>query len=118
VLAQADAIASHGGYGSMLGALAAGVPQVVLPLFGGDQWANASRLVELGVGIALTDGSRAMFDEPSAELVEALATSVARVLGDSAFKRAAGKIAAAIDDLPPIESAAEVLSRAACSPVT
>ena len=29
VLAQADAIASHGGYGSMLGALAAGVPQVV-----------------------------------------------------------------------------------------
>jgi hypothetical protein len=59
-----------------------------------------------------------MFDEPPAELVEALATSVARVLGDSAFKRAAGKIAAAIDDLPPIESAAEVLSRAACSPVT
>jgi UDP:flavonoid glycosyltransferase YjiC (YdhE family) len=118
VLAQADAIVSHGGYGAMLGALAAGIPQVVLPLFGGDQWANASRLVDLGVGIALTEGARAMFEEPSANLLEALPISVDRVLTAPAFKRSAGDIAAAIANLPPIDSAPDVLSRAVCSPVT
>jgi UDP:flavonoid glycosyltransferase YjiC (YdhE family) len=118
VLAHADAIVSHGGYGSMLGALAAGIPQVVLPLFGGDQWANASRLAELGVGIALTDGSHAMFEEPQEKLVEALPSSVDRVLGAPTFKRSAGEIAAAIADLPPIDSAVDVLSRVACAPAT
>ena len=37
------AIVCHGGYGSTLGALAHGVPLVVLPLFSIDQWANAAR---------------------------------------------------------------------------
>jgi UDP:flavonoid glycosyltransferase YjiC (YdhE family) len=40
----------HGGSGSMMAALAAGVPQLVLP-FVGDEFGNARAVVERGVGI-------------------------------------------------------------------
>lgn len=43
VLAVADAVISHGGSGTVLGTLAAGLPHVVLPLFA-DQGTNARRL--------------------------------------------------------------------------
>ena len=42
----------HGGSGSTLGALAAGVPLVVVPLFA-DQPQNARRVAEVGAGIAV-----------------------------------------------------------------
>jgi UDP:flavonoid glycosyltransferase YjiC (YdhE family) len=44
--------AGHGGSGSTLGALAAGVPLAVLPLFA-DQPQNARRGAEVGAGVAV-----------------------------------------------------------------
>lgn len=52
VLAHADVVVHHGGSGTMLGALAAGVPQLVLPQ-GADQFANADALVDSGAGLRL-----------------------------------------------------------------
>ena len=52
VLAHAAAIVGHGGSGTTLGALAAGVPQVVVPLFA-DQPFNAERVAEAGAGLAV-----------------------------------------------------------------
>ena len=52
VMAQASAMVGHGGSGSTLMALAAGVPLAFVPLFV-DGPANARRVAELGGGIAL-----------------------------------------------------------------
>jgi UDP:flavonoid glycosyltransferase YjiC (YdhE family) len=109
VAARADAIVCHGGYGSMLGALAHGIPLVAVPLFGGDQWRNAHRLAELGAGIALGDDSRLMFEPPPAAVLAALPDAVDRVVTDPAYRHAAERIAREIAFLPPVGAAVHVL---------
>lgn len=52
VLPRAAALVSHGGIGTVAQALAAGVPQLVMPM-AFDQFANAARLEELGVARTL-----------------------------------------------------------------
>ena len=52
MLRDTDVVVSHGGSGTVIAALAFGIPQVLLPL-GADQPLNADRCVALGVGIAL-----------------------------------------------------------------
>lgn len=54
VLARAAVVVGHGGFGTLLGALAAGVPTVIVPLFAGDQFMNADRVSGAGVGIGLS----------------------------------------------------------------
>ena len=58
VVPHAAAIVGHGGHGTTLGALAHGVPLVVVPLFSIDQWANAAAVARAGAGVAL-DADRA-----------------------------------------------------------
>ena len=65
LLATADALVFHAGSGTMLAALAAGVPLVLLPV-AADQPENADRCVAAGVGIALPpDGARARTTSPA-----------------------------------------------------
>ena len=52
VLVHGAAAVVHGGSGSTLGAVAVGVPLVVIPLFA-DQPENARRVPEVGAGIAV-----------------------------------------------------------------
>ncbi|MBL8825655.1 MAG: glycosyltransferase, partial [Planctomycetaceae bacterium] len=52
LLPRADLLVHHGGIGSLSQALAAGVPQVIMPL-GFDQFDNIARVEELGVGTGL-----------------------------------------------------------------
>ena len=52
VLPRAAALVSHGGIGTLSQALAAGIPQLVMPL-GFDQFDNAARLERLGVAATL-----------------------------------------------------------------
>ena len=52
VLARCSAVVSHGGSGSVLGALAHGLPQVLIPM-GADQPLNAARCEQLGVARVL-----------------------------------------------------------------
>jgi UDP:flavonoid glycosyltransferase YjiC (YdhE family) len=112
VLAHAAAVVCHGGYGSVLGPLAHGLPLVVIPIFGGDQWHNARRVAAVGAGIALEGEPRAerrMLDMPEPEVFAALPDAIEQLLGDPGYGRAARRIAGAIDALPPIDAAVDVL---------
>ena len=96
VMAQASAVVGHGGSGSTLMALAAGVPLALVPLFV-DGPANARRVAELGAGISLERGP------------EELAGAVAELVMDPGYRAAASAIAAEIRALPPVEDAVGVL---------
>lgn len=88
VIRQADVVVHHGGSGTMLAALAAGVPQVVLPQ-GADQFGNASALVEAGAGV-----------RPDALSAEAVAESTRLLLVDGRYGEVAGRIAEEIRHMP------------------
>lgn len=107
VAAHATVFVGHGGYGSTLGALAYGVPLVVVPLFSIDQWANAEAVARAGAGIALDAGrhSRRVFELPSAHTLDQLRAAVSDVLADAAYGRAARQIADAMRILPPVGAA-------------
>jgi UDP:flavonoid glycosyltransferase YjiC (YdhE family) len=99
VMREAAVMVSHGGSGSTLTALAAGVPQALVPLFV-DGPANAARVAELGAGVAL--------DGPAA-IADALLPAVQRLLGDPAHRAAARAVADEIAALPPIDDAVALL---------
>ncbi|HYI17804.1 MAG TPA: glycosyltransferase [Solirubrobacteraceae bacterium] len=99
VLRTASAMVGHGGSGSTLAALSAGVPQVLVPLFV-DGPANAARVVGLGAGLAV-GGADAVPGE--------LAAAVEAVLGDPAYRAGAAALAGEIAALPPIDDAVALL---------
>ena len=103
VLPQASVVVSHGGFGTLLRALAAAVPMVVVPLFA-DQGYNARRVHDTGIGIALDGGPAAI-----GELGEA----VKRVVGDPAFRTAAQRTLEEIRGQPDVSMSADLLLRAA-----
>jgi MGT family glycosyltransferase len=98
VVAHADAVVHHGGSGTMLGALAEGVPQLVLPQ-GADQFANAEALCAAGAALRLLPG------ELSADAV----TEQARKL--PGHRDAARAIAAEIAAMPSPDEVARELPK-------
>lgn len=76
---RADAVICHGGNGTTYQALRAGKPIVAWPQLA-DQWWNARRQAELGVGVTLP-----------APTPEALQEAVRKVLDNSAYREAAGR---------------------------
>jgi UDP:flavonoid glycosyltransferase YjiC (YdhE family) len=115
VLPRAAAVVCHGGHGSTLGALAAGVPAVVLPLFSIDQAANAAAVARAGAGLVVDAGfsERRALDLPADETVAQLTGAVTRVLEDDGFRRGAQAVAAAMAALPPVDAAVELLAELA-----
>jgi UDP:flavonoid glycosyltransferase YjiC (YdhE family) len=111
VLAQAAAVISHGGYGTTLGALAHGVPLVLLPLFAGDQWRTARRVAELGAGALLENGERRVFEPPGPEIFAEIPDAVRGVLADAHARETAQRLAAELARLPPAEAAVAELAR-------
>lgn len=112
VARHAAVVVGHGGYGTTLGTLRLGVPLVVVPLFSGDQWANAAAVAAAGAGLAL-DAERAtrpVLGLPSAETLAALAPAVGRVLDEPAFRQGAQAAAEAMRALPPVDAAVDVLT--------
>lgn len=55
LLAHCDLLIAHGGSGATLGALCAGLPVLAIPQ-GSDQFHNAERIVQTGVGLQLLPG--------------------------------------------------------------
>jgi len=92
VLREASAVVHHGGAGSMLAALDAGLPQLVLPQ-GADQFDNAEALVKCGAGVQA--------EEPGTAELE-------RLLDDGALRAAAQAVQAEMHALP---TPAEVVAR-------
>jgi UDP:flavonoid glycosyltransferase YjiC (YdhE family) len=95
VMPHTVAMVGHGGSGSTLMALAAGVPQVLVPLFV-DGPSNARRVAELGAGIVLDDAA-------------GVGRAVQELLDMPRYTWAAGVVAAEIAALPPIDDAVEAL---------
>jgi UDP:flavonoid glycosyltransferase YjiC (YdhE family) len=90
VLPRADVFVHHGGTGSVLGALAAGLPQVILPQ-GADQFLNADTLAGMGAArVVQNDDQRP----------DAIGDATAALLGDPPERRVAARIAAEIASLP------------------
>ncbi|WP_328612852.1 glycosyltransferase [Amycolatopsis sp. NBC_00355] len=98
VVAHADAVVHHGGSGTTLGALAEGVPQLLLPQ-GADQFANAEALCAAGAALRLLPG------ELSADAV----TEQVRKL--PAHRDAARAIAAEIAAMPSPDEVARELPK-------
>jgi hypothetical protein len=105
VLAHVEAVVGHGGSGTTLGTLAAGVPMVVVPLFA-DQPFNAERVAAVGAGLAMP---------PRAATADGLRSALARVLSEPEFGVAARRIAAEMAALPSIDAAPAVLERMAAA---
>jgi len=113
VAPHAAVLVGHGGHGTTLGALAHGVPQVVVPLFSVDQWANAAAIARAGAGVALDAERRSVLGRPGPETMDALGAAVQRVLDDPSHRHEAQRIAGAMRALPPADAALAVLSSAA-----
>ena len=96
VMPRAAVMVSHGGSGSTLLALAAGVPQAFVPLFV-DGPANAERVAALGAGLVAED----------------LRAAVEALLHDPAYALAAARVASEIASLPPVDDAVELIQRSA-----
>src|SRR5947208_982421 len=83
VLPHCSAVITHGGHGTVMKALIAGVPLVLVPL-GRDQPDNAARVVYAGAGIRLRKNAT----------VSALRTAISRVIDDPRYRAAARTMAA------------------------
>ena len=85
-----DAVVAHGGSGTVLGALAHGVPLLVVPQ-GADQWSNAEQIVTAGAG------QRLLRDELSAVAVR---DCVMALLSEPSYRQAASNIKDEIRAMP------------------
>ena len=101
LLPHCDLVVNHGGSGSVIGALAHGLPLVVIPM-GADQSLNAGRCEQLGVGIAL-DAVQAT--------PESVADAVAAVLLAPSYRTAAERIRDEIAGLLGTDAAVPLLER-------
>jgi UDP:flavonoid glycosyltransferase YjiC (YdhE family) len=113
LLPRCALVVSHGGSGTLVAALAAGLPSLLLPL-GADHLLNAARCAALGVGVALD----AVHATP-----RTVAAAAAALLDDQCAHVAARRIQAEISALPDadaavplVESLVAGLSRSSFSP--
>ncbi len=96
VLPEAAAMVSQCGLGTVMKALAHGVPLICVPLVG-DQLENAARVQALGAGVRLTPGADPV----------SIRRAIEQVLTDPTFRLRAGRVAAAIADEDPVTAAVE-----------
>jgi UDP:flavonoid glycosyltransferase YjiC (YdhE family) len=102
VLAGTDLVVSHGGSGSLMAALAHGLPSVLLPL-GADQPHNALRAGELGVATTL--------DAATASPAE-IRDAARAALGDDTMAERCREVADELASLPPVGAAVATLEDA------
>jgi UDP:flavonoid glycosyltransferase YjiC (YdhE family) len=104
LLPHVDVVAHHGGSGTMLGALAHGIPQLVLP-HGADQFMNAQALLDSGAGRRLL---------PEEITPESVAEAVRALLTEPGYREAARALAGEIAAMPsPAETVPELEGLAA-----
>ncbi|MFC9257581.1 glycosyltransferase [Amycolatopsis thailandensis] len=99
VLPYCDAVVTHGGSGSLLGAIAHGLPMVVLPM-GADQPHNGDRVTELGLGTVLD-----VIDATPEDVREA----VSMVLRESSYREAAARLRDQVTAYPSPEKIVPLL---------
>ncbi|MGH3072461.1 MAG: glycosyltransferase [Gaiellaceae bacterium] len=97
VLPHTSAVVFHGGSGTMLGALAHGLPLVILPQ-GADQFDNAALCELAGVAVVVL---------PAEADTGSVRAALDRVLSEPPFTEAAARIAAEIAAMPSADEVAE-----------
>jgi MGT family glycosyltransferase len=104
VLPHCSAVITHGGHGTVMKALIAGVPLIVVPL-GRDQPDNAGRVVHAGAGVRLRKNATA----------SALQAAISRVTEDPRYRAAARHMAAQLaserDDNRAVDELEQVAAR-------
>ncbi len=96
---------THGGNNTVTECLYFGKPMVVLPLFW-DQYDNAQRMDETGLGVRLST-----YDHEPAELVAA----IERLLADAPLRERLGAISRRLQSVRGTERAADLIERAAAA---
>jgi len=97
----------HGGFNTVMGALALGVPVVCVPL-GADQYFNAERCQALGAGLRL---------EREGLTASKIRSAVRTVLDDPSFATAAAAIRAEVEALPGPEPVSVIIEQFAATAV-
>jgi MGT family glycosyltransferase len=111
VLAEADLVVCHGGSGTVFGALAAGVPLVVTPLFA-DQFLNGRRVADCGAGLVVEpeggddDGTRRVLADRDAPRI---ADAIDAVLETASYRRNARRIAREMATAPSVDEVLDAL---------
>ena len=105
VLGHADAMVCHGGSGSTLGGIAAGLPMVIVPLFA-DQPQNADRVAEVGAGVAVVPDR----DAPDAA-VSPIREAIEKVLAEPSYRERAAALAAESRAQPVVDEAVPLFER-------
>jgi MGT family glycosyltransferase len=85
VLREASVVVTHGGHGTVMRALAHGVPLLCMPM-GRDQADNAARVAARGAGLTLAPAAAA----------EEIRAALGRLLGENGFRDAARRLGAAV----------------------
>jgi UDP-N-acetylglucosamine:LPS N-acetylglucosamine transferase len=108
VLPHAAAVLCHGGSGTTLGALAAGVPLVILPLFA-DQLANGPGIAKAGAGLCIEPRPAATLGRSpfTPDDVPRIADAVTKVLSEPRFSKAAQRLA---EEMRSVRDADSVLN--------
>lgn len=107
VMPDTAVVVSHGGFGTTMIAIAAGVPQLAIPLFAIDQRINAKRVAATAVGMRLDGGSVAAGQ---------VAAHVRHLINDPTHKREARRMAKEMAGMPSasdVVSVIEMLARGA-----
>lgn len=99
ILPRCQAVVSHAGSGSVLGALAHGLPSVLLPM-GADQPDNAARCEALGVARTL---------DPVSVRPDEVREAVVDLIDAPRYRRAAERLREELDRLPGPEHAVTLL---------
>lgn len=100
LLRHVDLVVSHAGSGTVLGALANGLPQLLLPQ-GGDQFSNARSVVQAGAGRQMLPGQLTPY---------AVAAQARALLADKAARLAAASLAREIAAQPAPGTVVEQLA--------
>ena len=99
LLPQCASLVHHGGIGTSAQALAAGVPQLVMPN-AHDQPDNAQRLLRLGVARKI---------EPKAYRAVHVSRELAELLGNTSYREAGGRVAQRFNGTDPIAQTCQVI---------
>jgi len=91
VLPHVDLVVSHGGAGTTLGAIEAGLPHLLLPFESQSQVGSAAALERLGAGITLAPDDRSS---------GRIAAAARQLLEDPRHRVASMAVRASLDELP------------------
>ena len=105
VFADAAVVVCHGGSGTVWGALSAGVPVVVVPVFA-DQFENGRRILATGAGVvvethrASSEGGRAVINDVDAPRIR---EAIEHVRETPSYRQRARNVAAEMATVPAVD---------------